>query len=77
MLRSYVVQPGDTLISIAEKVYGEAKAWTDIYRANEHVILDPYNLQPGTELYVPPSAETIHEQVHEHHAQTRKIGDSS
>ncbi len=68
MLRSYVVQPGDTLISIAEKVYGDPKAFTDIYRVNEDVILDPYNLQPGTELYIPPSAETIHEQVHEHEA---------
>lgn len=65
MLRQYVVQPGDTLISIAEKVYGEAKAFTDIYRANEDVILDPYNLEPGTVLYIPPSAEDIHRTVHE------------
>jgi nucleoid-associated protein YgaU len=77
MLRSYVVQPGDTLISIAEKVYGEAKAWTDIYRANEDVILDPYNLRPGIELYIPPSAKTIHEQVHEHDQKARKMGEKS
>jgi nucleoid-associated protein YgaU len=68
VLRSYVVQPGDTLVSIAEKVYGEAKAFVDIYRANEDVILDPYNLQPGTHLYIPPTAETIHREVHEHKA---------
>ena len=66
VIKQYVVQPGDTLVSIAEKVYGEGKAFTDIYRANEDVILDPYNLEPGTVLYIPPSAEVIHEKVHRH-----------
>ncbi len=66
MLRTYVVQPGDTLISIAEKVYGNARAFTDIYRANEDVILNPYELEPGTELYIPPPADEIHRDVHEH-----------
>lgn len=64
-MREYVVQPGDTLVSIAEKVYGEAKAFTDIYRANEDVILDPYDLRPGTVLYIPPSAETVHRAIHQ------------
>lgn len=63
-MRQYVVRPGDTLISIAEKVYGTAKAFTDIYRANEDVILDPYHLEPGTVLYIPPSAEEVHQTVH-------------
>lgn len=66
MIKQYVVQPGDTLISIAEKMYGEAKAFTDIYRANEDVILDPYNLEPGTVLYIPPPADVIHREVHQH-----------
>ncbi|MBX6771212.1 MAG: LysM peptidoglycan-binding domain-containing protein [Chloroflexi bacterium] len=66
MLQRYVVQPGDTLVSIAKKVYGEEKAFTDIYRANEDVILDPYNLQPGTVLYIPPPAEMVHRSVHAH-----------
>lgn len=65
MIKQYVVEPGDTLISIAEKVYGEPKAFTDIYRANEDVILDPYNLEPGTVLYIPPSAEVVHRTVHQ------------
>ena len=64
-MREYVVQPGDTLISIAEKVYGEAKAFTDIYRANEDVILDPYDLRPGTVLYIPPPADVIHKSIHQ------------
>lgn len=64
-MREYIVQPGDTLVSIAEKVYGDAKAFTDIYRVNEDVILDPYHLMPGTVLYIPPSAESIHQTVHE------------
>jgi hypothetical protein len=66
MLRTYVVQPGDTLISIAQKMYGNPKAFTDIFRANQDVILNPDELQPGTELYIPPSAETIHHEAHEH-----------
>jgi hypothetical protein len=65
MLRTYVVQPGDTLISIAEKFYGEGKAFTDIYRANESIILDPDHLQPGTKLYIPPSAEEVERETHE------------
>ncbi|MGH2460481.1 MAG: LysM peptidoglycan-binding domain-containing protein [Chloroflexota bacterium] len=64
-MQEYVVQPGDTLVSIAEKVYGEAKAFTDIYRANEDIILDPYDLRPGTVLYIPPSAEAIHQTIHQ------------
>ena len=56
MLRKYTVQPGDTLISIAEKFYGDPKAFTDIFNANQDVIEDPYNLAPGTDLYIPPSA---------------------
>jgi nucleoid-associated protein YgaU len=65
MLQKYIVQPGDTLISIAEKVYGDPKAFTDIFRVNEDVIMNPDELQPGTELYIPPSAERIHREVHE------------
>lgn len=68
-MKEYVVQPGDTLISIAEKMYGEPKAFTDIYRANEETILDPYNLRPGTVLYIPPSAEEIHDAVEQRQAQ--------
>lgn len=59
MLTTYVVQPGDTLVSIAEKFYGDGKAFTDIYNANQDVILDPWNLRPGITLYIPPSAEQI------------------
>lgn len=65
MLTTYVVQPGDTLISIAEKFYGDGKAFTDIYNANQEVILDPWNLRPGIELYIPPSAEQIDRAVHQ------------
>ncbi|HVC33498.1 MAG TPA: LysM peptidoglycan-binding domain-containing protein [Chloroflexota bacterium] len=72
MIKEYVVQPGDTLVSIAEKVYGDPKAFTDILNANQDVILDPYDLRPGTVLYVPPSAEVVRRAVEEaqrHHCQ--------
>ena len=72
MLRRYTVQPGDTLISIAEKFYGNAKAFTDIYNANQDVIEDPYHLRPGTDLYIPPSAEEIDREVHHRAAQGKE-----
>lgn len=64
--QKYVVQSGDTLIKIAEKVYGNPRAFTDIFNANQDVILDPDHLVAGTELYIPPSAEQIHRQFHAH-----------
>jgi len=69
VLRKYTVQPGDTLISIAEKFYGNPKGFTDIFAANQDVIEDPYQLRPGTELYIPPSAEQIDREIHHHDAE--------
>lgn len=74
MLRKYTVQPGDTLISIAEKFYGDPKAFTDIFNANQDVIADPYNLAPGTDLYIPPSATEVDREIHSHNYQFREMG---
>jgi len=51
----YVVQPGDTMRSIAVDVYGDASQWPRLYQANRDVVgPDPDALQAGTRLRVPP-----------------------
>jgi nucleoid-associated protein YgaU len=50
----YVVQPGDTLRSIALKIYADADEWRRIYDANRDVIgPDPDTLLAGTRLRLP------------------------
>jgi nucleoid-associated protein YgaU len=50
----YVVQPGDTLRTIAEQHYGDPGMWPRIYDANRDVIgPDPDALQAGTTLHLP------------------------
>jgi hypothetical protein len=50
----YVVQPGDTLRSIADSVYGDADQWPRIYDANRELIgPDPDALQAGMRLRTP------------------------
>jgi nucleoid-associated protein YgaU len=50
----YVVQPGDTLRTIAQQKYGDASQWPRIYDANRDVIgPDPDALLPGTQLQIP------------------------
>ena len=51
---TYVVQPGDTLRSIAQEQYGDASQWPQIYDANRDVIgPDPDALIAGTTLTIP------------------------
>jgi nucleoid-associated protein YgaU len=50
----YVVQPGDTLRSIAQEVYGNTDEWPRIYDANRDLIgPDPDSLQAGMRLRIP------------------------
>jgi len=52
--REYVVQPGDTLRSIAQDQYGDASQWPKIYQANRDLIGDdPDALVAGTTLQIP------------------------
>ena len=54
--QEYVVQPGDTMRSIAQQVYGDAEQWPRIYDANRDIIgPDPDALQVGMRLRVPAS----------------------
>lgn len=52
--RTYTVQPGDTLSSIAEEIYDDPNAWVDIAQANGSI--DPTRLQPGQVLILPDRA---------------------
>ncbi len=52
--QAYVVEKGDSLWTIAAKVYGKGSLWKKIYDANRDRIPDPARLRPGTELTIPP-----------------------
>jgi len=49
----YVVEPNDNLSQIAQKVYGDRKAWKDIYNANSDVIKNDYIIYKGQVLTIP------------------------
>jgi LysM repeat protein len=51
--RSYTVQPGDTLSSIAQRFYGQPADWPWLYQANKSVIQNPDMIYPGEVLNVP------------------------
>ncbi|MBV9450589.1 MAG: LysM peptidoglycan-binding domain-containing protein [Streptosporangiaceae bacterium] len=54
--RSYTVQAGDSLASIAQKEYGNYNDWNWIYQANTNVIHNPDVIYPGEHLQIPSSA---------------------
>jgi nucleoid-associated protein YgaU len=49
--RTYVIQPGDSLASIAQEVYGDPTRWREIARANG--LREPYSLAVGQSLRIP------------------------
>jgi len=49
----YVVQQGDSLVSIAEHLYGDGSAWRRIWKANADQISNPHIVFSGTTLTVP------------------------
>ena len=51
--RSYVVVKGDSLSAIAQREYGDAKAWRRIYEANKDTIKNPDLIHPGQTLRLP------------------------
>ena len=50
---SYTVQSGDTLSAIAERQYGKASRWHEIFEANRDQIEDPDLIRPGQVLRLP------------------------
>jgi LysM repeat protein len=51
--RIYVVKAGDTLWSIAQRVYGNPLMWSHIYYANQSQIHDPNEIYPGQKFTIP------------------------
>jgi len=51
--RNYVVEKGDTLQKIAQKMYGTTKEWKKIYDANRDKIKNPDRIRPGQVLIIP------------------------
>jgi nucleoid-associated protein YgaU len=50
---SYTVQVGDSLTSIATKLYGSPDQWVSLWRHNKTIIPDPNLLRPGQVLQLP------------------------
>jgi N-acetyl-anhydromuramyl-L-alanine amidase AmpD len=55
--KTYTVQPGDSLSSIARQVYGQSHLWRIIFEANRHILSDPALIRPGQMLTIPPKPE--------------------
>ena len=53
--RTYTVQSGDTLSSIAARFYGNAADWNALYHVNSAVISNPNEIYVGEVLKVPAS----------------------
>jgi len=51
--RIYVVVKGDTLSQIAQREYGDATRWREIYQANRATIKNPNLIYPGQKLRLP------------------------
>jgi LysM repeat protein len=51
--RTYIVQPGDTLASIAQRFYGNSADWPWLYHVNESVVQNPNEIYVGEKLTVP------------------------
>ena len=51
--QTYVVERGDTLSHIAQRFYGKASGWHEIFEANRDQLDDPDRIQPGQVLRIP------------------------
>jgi phage tail protein X len=56
-VRTYTVQQGDSLWTIARKVYGQGTGWQAIYEANRDQLPEPGRLKRGMQLTIPELAE--------------------
>jgi LysM repeat protein len=50
---TYIVQPGNTLSSIAQSQLGNAFLWPEIYQANRGIIANPAKIDVGWRLKIP------------------------
>lgn len=56
--KTYVIVPGDSLWTIAEKMYGKGAKWRVIYDANRDVLKDPDRPPNGATLRIPALTDT-------------------
>jgi hypothetical protein len=54
-----LVQPGDTLQKISQRLYGTTRLWTELYLVNGEKIQDFNKLAPGTELSYYKHADSV------------------
>jgi LysM repeat protein len=52
-VRTYTVQPGDTLSKISLKVYGNNASYIRIFEANRDQLKNPDQIRPGQQLKIP------------------------
>jgi nucleoid-associated protein YgaU len=52
-VRTYVVQSGDTLVSISKKFYQTSSRWKDILDANQNQLSNPDELKVGQTILLP------------------------
>jgi nucleoid-associated protein YgaU len=57
--RTYTVQRGDTLNSIAERLYGDGAKETILLEANRNLVASPQDVRPGMVLVIPVDAATV------------------
>lgn len=61
--RTYTVQPGDSIWSIAEEFYGHGNKYRIIYEHNKFIGEPPFILKPGQVLTLPPGQVSPEAQV--------------
>jgi len=52
-VRTYKVQPGDSLSKISKEFYGNANQYVKIFEANRDKLADPDKIKAGMELVIP------------------------
>ena len=55
-MKTYTVQPGDTLSGIAKRLLGNANDYMEIFNANRDQLSDPDKIKPGQVLKIPQHA---------------------
>jgi nucleoid-associated protein YgaU len=52
-VRTYTVQPGDSLSKISKEFYGNANEYMKIFEANKDKLADPDKIRAGMDLLIP------------------------
>lgn len=60
-MKVHLVERGDTLFGIAERILGDGKRWRELYELNKDFLGDnPHYLEPGFELLTPDESAPLH-----------------